>query len=122
MSPTDAFVEFASRVLVPAKAERFRGIAFSEKAQRKVLDDLCHRSEGAILESAKRGNDVQLIENLPCFAFHASCGFGKEFPTVREAMAALGREDGWLIVVSDGSAGVYRPEARWDGQVVIVAE
>ena len=69
MSPTDAFVEFASRVLVPAKAERFRGITFSEKAQQKILDDFCHRFEGAILESAKRGKEILGWRVCPALVF-----------------------------------------------------
>lgn len=56
----------------------------------------------------------------PCFVFHESLGFGVEFASVREAYDKLSLEDGWLILLRDGSAGIHRPEARWDDEKLIV--
>lgn len=54
-----------------------------------------------------------------CYAYHDSAGFGMEFRSVADAYTHLSAVDGWLIVVNDGSAGIYRPESRWDATVEI---
>jgi hypothetical protein len=118
MNSSQAFIHFVSRALVPAKAKRFASLASSKKSQCKVLDDLCHRFESAVITS-RIGNNFQSIRQLPCFAFHTSCGFGIEFTTVDAAYDSLSLLDGWLIVVADGSFAIYRPESRWDNEMVI---
>lgn len=121
MTPTDAFAHFAKRVLVPSKAERFIVLASSKKGKRKVLEALCHDFEAAVLKSAIQYRDRRSFQNNPCFAFHTSCGFGASFPSFSEAYDNLSLDDGWLILGTDGSFGVYRPESRWDAEVVIAA-
>ena len=51
--------------------------------------------------------------------FHEPLGFGVEFASVREAYDELSVGDGWLILLCDGSAGIHRPEARWDDEKLI---
>ena len=40
---------------------------------------------------------------------------------VRDAYEKLSVEDSWLILLTDASAGIHRPEARWDDEKLIVA-
>ena len=79
---------------------------------------LDHDFERAIHPRIKRG---VVNRKMRCYAFHSSTGFGEEFPSVANAYDRLSDSDGWLIVVSDGSAGIYRPEAHWDAEVEIIA-
>jgi hypothetical protein len=109
MTAVEAFKQFAKHVLTPSKAERFATLASSKKGQHKILNDLCHRFESVVRKSAIQRRDRRSFENLACFAFHASCGFGASYPTVSEAYEALSVDDGWLILVADGSVGFIAP-------------
>ena len=116
MNAIAAFSTFAARALSPAKAARYSGLAANAKGQRKLLGSLDHDFERAIRPAARRGT---VNRSAHCYAFHSSVGFGAEFSSVAEAYSRLADTDGWLIVVSDGSGGIYRPEARWDAAVEI---
>ena len=116
MSAVEAFSTFAARALSPARAARYSGLAASAKGQRKLLGSLGHDFERAIRPDAQRGI---VNRDAHCYAFHSSVGFGAEFPSVAEAYSRLSDADGWLIVVSDGSGGIYRPESRWDATIEI---
>ena len=94
-------------------------LASSKKSQRKVLDGLCHEFEPAIRDAAIRTKDYSKLWERPCYAFHSRVGFGAEFSNVRDAYDQLALDDGWLIVLHDGSAGIHRPEARWDDEKLI---
>jgi len=116
MSAVQAFSAFVSLALTPARATRYSGLANRPKGQKRVLDSLYHDFERAIRPDAKRR---AVDRRARCYAYHSSLGFGAEFPSVAEAYSKLGSDDGWLIIVSDGSAGIYRPESRWDAAVEI---
>jgi hypothetical protein len=51
--------------------------------------------------------------------FYSPLGFGVEFASVREAYEKLSIEDSWFIILHDASAGIHRPEARWDDEKLI---
>jgi hypothetical protein len=121
MNATEAFVAFVMRALIPAKARRFAVLAPSKKGQLKILNGLCHDFEPAIREAAVRPKDYSRFWEKPCYAFHARLGFGAEFLTVRNAYDELALDDSWLIVLQNGSAGIHRPEARWDDEKLISA-
>jgi len=113
-----AFSAFVSRVLSPAKADRYSGLVASKKGQTKLLSSLDHDFAKAIRPAVRRGTIDRTRE---CYAFHPSVGFGTAFPSVAEAYRRLtGIDGGWLIVLVDGSAGIYRREARWDSELEIV--
>ena len=105
---------FASLALVPARAERFFCLASSEKGRRKLLAALDHDLERAIRPTRNRTDCID--RRSPCYAFHSSTGFGKRFASVADAYSDLSLMGGWLIVLTDGSAGIYRPEAHWDAE------
>src|SRR5262245_11028703 len=111
MKAFDAFAEFVTRALVPAKAKRLTELASSKKGQRKVLDGLCHELENAIRNKAIRVEDYSQLWDQPCFVFHSRLGFGAEFETLRDAYHELALEDGWLIVMRDATTGIHRPES-----------
>ena len=119
MTAAEAFTQFASRALSTSKAKRFASLASSEKGQHKILEVLCHKFEEAVLETVIQRRNRGLPRNRPCFAFHTSCGFGATFQTFEAAYDALSIADGWLILDIDGSIGVFRPEARWDDEILI---
>jgi hypothetical protein len=121
MDPQQTFVRFVSRVLAPEKAERFTSLSATKKGQRKILDGLCHEFEPAILPAAVRRTDYDALLDKPCFVFYAPMGFGVEFSAVRDAYEKLSVEDSWLILLTDASAGIHRPEGRWDDETLIVA-
>jgi hypothetical protein len=111
-----AFVGFVNRVLTAKKAVRFTAIAATETGRRRILDSLNHEFAPAIRADAIRHNDREKLYGHACYVFHSGTGFGVEFTTVREAYAELSTEDGWLILLRDGSAGLHRPEGRWDDE------
>ena len=121
MDAQQAFTHFVSRVLVPPKAERFASLATTKKGQRKILDDLCHKFEPAIPPAVVRQKDYNAFWDKPCFVFCVQMGFGVEFNSVRDAYEKLSVGDSWLILLHDASAGIYRPEGRWDDEKLIVA-
>jgi hypothetical protein len=120
MDAQQAFVHFVSRVSARKKAERFTSLSATKKGQRTILDGLCHEFGPAILPAAVRRKDYNALLDKPCFVFNARMGFGVEFSAVRDAYDRLSFEDSWLIHLSDGSAGIYRPEQRWDDEKLIV--
>lgn len=120
MDAQQAFARFVSRVLAREKAERFTSLSATKKGQRKILDGLCHEFEPAILPAAVRLKDYDAFWDKPCFVFYAPMGFGVEFSEVREAYDKLSLEDSWLMLLTDASAGIHRPEGRWDDEKLIV--
>jgi hypothetical protein len=119
MNATEAFAAFVTRALIPAKARRFAVLASSKKGQRKALNGLCHEFDPAVRAAAICTKDYSKLWKKPCFAFHPRVGFGAEFSTVREAYDELSLDDSWLIVLQDASAGIHRPEARWDDEKLL---
>jgi hypothetical protein len=119
MDAQQAFTHFVQRCLSPEKARRFTELAASKKGQRKILDGLCHEFEPAIRAGAVRRGGYDQLWNSPCFVFDERLGFGVEFASVREAYDALSVGDSWLILLRDASAGIHRPEARWDDEKLI---
>jgi hypothetical protein len=119
MNATEAFGAFVRRALIPAKARRFAVLASSKKGQRKALNGLGNEFEPAIRAAAIGTKDYSQLWEEPCFAFHPRVGFGARFSTVREAYDELSLDDSWLIVLQDASAGIHRPEARWDHEKLI---
>lgn len=119
MNASEAFATFVTRVLVPGKAQRFSTLALTTKGQTKILDALCHEFESSLRDTIVHRHDFSQLWRQPCFAFHAKIGFGVEFPAVRVAYEELSLDDGWLIILHDGSAGVYRPESRWDAELFL---
>lgn len=119
MTAEEAFALFVTRVLLPHKARRFATLVSRTKGQRKILDGLCHEFEPAIRPQAVRPKDYKHIWSRPCFAFHPSLEFGAAFPSVRDAYEQLSVDDSWLILLQDGTAGIHRPEARWDAEKLL---
>jgi hypothetical protein len=120
MDAQKAFTEFVRKVLLPEKAERFSALAASKKGQKKALENLCHHFEPAVRAEAVQRGGYDRLWASPCYVFHQPLGFGVEFPSVRDAYDQLSLEDGWLILLHDASAGIHRPEARWDDEQLIV--
>ena len=121
MDAQQAFAHFVKRALTREKAERYTALSTTKNGQRKILDGLCHEFEPAILPAVVRRKGYNALWDRPCFAFYTPIGFGVEFGTVRDAYERLSGEDSWLILLTDASAGIHRPEARWDDEKLIVA-
>lgn len=119
MNASDAFVAFVKRVLVPVKAQRFVNLVPTPKGQQKILHGLCHDFETAIRENAICDRDYCKFWDKPCFAFHSKLGFGAAYSKLTDAYNELSRDDSWLIVMQDGTAGIHRPESRWDAEKLI---
>ena len=119
MDSQQAFTQFVRRCLSPEKARRFAELSTSKKGQRKILDGLCHEFEPAIRPGAVQRGGYEGLWNSPCFVFYERLGFGVEFASVREAYDQLSVEDSWLILLCDASAGIHRPEGRWDEEKLI---
>jgi hypothetical protein len=115
----DAFVAFVKRALIPEKARRFAALAETKNGQRKILRGLCHEFEPAISPAAVQPRSYDAIWSQPCYIFEEHAGFGVEVPSVRDAYDQLSIQDSWLIILRDASAGIHRPEARWDDEKFI---
>ena len=61
----------------------------------------------------------EAIWDAPCYIFESRAGFGAESPSVRAAYDQLSIQDSWLILLRDASAGIHRPESRWDAEKFI---
>jgi hypothetical protein len=120
MDAQQAFAKFVNRALLKEKAERFVTLSESKKGQQKILDSLCHQFESAIRPSEIRRKNYEKFWSNGCYVFHSSLGFGVEFSSVREAYDKLSIEDSWLILLQDASAGIYRPEGKWDDEKLII--
>jgi len=119
MNAPDAFVAFVTHVLVPAKARRLAALASTKKGQKRILNGFSQHFEPAVRPATIRPRDYSRLLGEPCFVFHCALGFGVEFPSVRDAYDKLSIDDSWLILLQDASAGIYRPEARWDDEKLI---
>lgn len=73
----------------------------------------------AVRDAAVRTKDYAKLWEKPCYAFHPRVGFGAVYSTVREAYDELALDDSCLILLQDASAGIHRPEARWDDERLI---
>jgi hypothetical protein len=118
MDSQQAFIAFVTGVLLSPRARRFSTLAGNAKGQRKILAAFYHDFERAIKPNAKR---VNVDRRAACYAYHSPLGFDVMFAAVNDALDRLGSGDGWLIVLTDGSAGIYRPEAAWNRTVEIGA-
>lgn len=119
LDATELFVRFVRGVLVPERAARYAALAASLKGQRKILDSLYHAFRPSIRPAAVSNERCEAFLDKPCLVFHARVGFVIEFATVRDAYERLSGDDGWLILLRDGTTGVHRPEDRWDDEVVV---
>jgi hypothetical protein len=119
MNAQQAFTHFVQRCLTPEKARHFSELCLNKKGQRQVLASLYHEFEPALLPSAVQRGSYDSLWSRPCFVFHERLGFGVEVASIREAYDRLSIEGGWLILLRDGSTGIYRPEARWDDEKLI---
>jgi hypothetical protein len=116
---SSAFVAFVQRALEPEKARRFTALAETPKGRRKILQALCHEFEPAIRPDVVQQRRDDIVFAQPCYIFEERVGFGVEAPSVREAYDQLSLHDSWLILLRDASAGIHRPEARWDDEKFI---
>ena len=121
MDAPSAFTAFVQRTLAPDKARRFAALAETPKGQRKLLRALSHEFGPAILPQAVQTRGDDSVWAQPCYIFEERLGFGIEAPSVRAAYDQLSIQDSWLIVVRDASAGIHRPESRWDAEKFIKA-
>ena len=119
MDPQQAFTVFVQKALLPEKGERFAALSTSKNGQRRILEGLCHQFESAIRPAAIRKDGYDRLWASPCYVFQQPLGFGAEFASVREAYDQLSAEDSWLILLRDGSSGIYRPEGGWDDEKLI---
>ena len=120
MDATQAFTYFVRHCLSHERALRLTALVGSERGERKILDGLYHEFMPANRPDRVRSQDYEHVLDESCFVYSASMGFGAVFSTVREALLRLSAEDGWLILLTDGSAGIHRPEDRWDDEVLIL--
>ena len=121
MDAQETFTHFVQKTLSSEKAERFTALASSKKGQRKILESLYHQFEPTIRAEVNRRGGYDRLWSRPCYVFHQPLGFGVEFASVRDAYDQLSVEDGWLILLHDATAGIHRPEARWDDEKLIMA-
>ena len=119
MDVKQACTNFVQRWFAPGKARRFTELCATRKGQRNVLAGLYHEFEPAVRPGTVHCGGYDSLWSSPCFIFHEPLGFGVEAASVREAYDQLSVEDGWLILLCGGSAGVHRPEARWDDEKLI---
>ena len=116
-----AFVKFVKRTVTPEKARRFAALAETKNGQRKLLDALSHEFESAIVAQAAPPSADDAIWQQPCYVFRERTGFGVDAASMREAYDELSTRDSWLIILCDSSAGIHRPEDRWDDEKFIRA-
>jgi hypothetical protein len=120
MVATDVLLRFLREAVESAKARRYITLVSMKKGQEKFLSSLHHEFEQAVRPNrAVRDRSHNDISARPCYVFSPPKDFGIPFATVREAYESLATTDSWLIVTSDGTSGIYRPEDRWDDEVLI---
>ncbi len=120
MDPQETFRRFVDRALEPGKARRFISLSGTKKGQGKILVGLAHEFEHAILPTAVKAKDYAPFWATPCFVYYQPLGFGIGFDSVRVAYGEVDLSDSWLILMIDASAGIHRPENRWDAEKLII--
>lgn len=121
MTSREALEQFVRKVLLPAKADRYASLIGKRKGEDRILASLDHEFEPAIRPNVIRSSDYRNVWHKPCFIFHRSREFGADAPSVQQARDELAMDDGWLILLADGTAAVFRPESRWDAECLIAA-
>ena len=121
MTPEDPFPTFIHAVLVPARAERYATLAAGARGRRRILDALYHDFDAALRPECIRDEPLDALDAAAGLIYHAARGWGIPCDTVAAAREDLALDDGWLILLRDGSAGLYRPEGRDDDTRVIRA-
>jgi len=116
MDAQKAFENFVSKTMLASSAERLITLSTNKKGQKKILEGLYHQFEGDIRDDAVRSLNYESLWDCPCYVFYHPVGFGVEFASVREAYDRLSSDDGCEVT------GIYRPEARWDDEMLIEGE
>ena len=119
MDAKSAFLVFVDGALAPDKGRRLAALAESRKGQKKILAGLYHEFDIALRSSCIKESAREGMQPKPCFVFHSSKDFGEPCDSVSEACDNLALDDGWLVLLQDGSAGIVRPEGRLDDEKVV---
>ncbi|MGV6815969.1 MAG: hypothetical protein ACWA44_01710, partial [Thiotrichales bacterium] len=118
---SQALANFLQAIVQKHRRDRYAGYLGSEKGRRKLLAALDHDSERDI-EPRKVAKSLSEKEwSQPALLLSSSGIFGREYSSVRGAYDEAPWEGGWLVVGGTGEFGVYRPEGKSDGEVVIRA-
>lgn len=119
MNEIEAFSSFVSKALENEKSRRYLSLAGTKKGKKKILDDLCHGFESAILNKNIVDSDSG-YSSKACYLYSGPTGFGIRYDTVLSAYEDVSMDDSWLIISDDGRYGIHRPESRWDDEKKIL--
>src|SRR6478735_2048929 len=123
MLASEVVSRFVQGSIVSAKARRYVALLSSVRGQQKFLSALDHEFEQVVKPTCvTRDRDYGAIWRAPCLVFQSPKKFGTPFDSVCVAYDSLAISDGWLILVVNGEIGIYRPEGRWDDEILIVAK
>ena len=119
MNSNEVFVRFCNKALVAKKAMRYCELIKTKKGPIKILDMINHDIDNNIRNDTINTNINDNDMNSSCFIFHRNHDFGKQVDTLRAALDSLSQEEGWIVILENGSLAIYRPEGRWDAERTI---
>lgn len=122
MDAREAFSIFTGRVLERANATRLAALLGTLKGERRILERLHNDFAAALQSHVTICNDYSAVWDVPCYIFCLGTPFGESAKTVKKAYDALALREGWLILLQDGSAAIFRPENHWDREMLIIAD
>jgi hypothetical protein len=114
MENISALKTFLKGAIAEDKSRRYLSLLDTKNGNKKLIDELHHQFESHIRgEKVVHSFDKRLMEK-PCFIYGGNRSFGMPHNSITEAYDLLSHEDSWLIVSTDGTIGIFRPEDRWD--------
>ena len=119
MNEIEAIKAFINTVATSKKARRYLELVDSTKGRKRFLNELHHCFDDALREDLQLINDRSKCNKMPCYIYFYRMGFGTPAESFSQAYEELASDDSWVIVTQDGSYGVYRPEANWDGEILV---
>lgn len=119
MDSVEAVSKFIKGTIESHRARRLLALVATKKGRRKFLSELHHGIESDVRKDVIKLDDLSSRGSLPCYVYRGPGGFGAEKVSVNAAYDSLSVDDSWLIVSQDGRFAIYRPEARWDSEIIV---
>lgn len=111
--------KFIRAIVKKPKRDRYLGFLVNEKGRKKFLASLDHDLEKDIDPKVLAPSLSYEQWQSPALLFSSTGVMSTEFSSLRQAHEKAPWEGGWLAVGVTGTYGVYRPEGRVDGEVLI---
>ena len=116
---SETLSKFIRAIVKKPKRDRYVGFLANEKGIKKLLASLDHDLERDLEPKVLAQSLSEKQWLTPAVLLSSAGAMNTEFPSLRNAYEEAPWEGGWLAVGISGVYGIYRPEGRSDGELVI---